>query len=89
MSVIEAAALAPAAAALYMLPAIIACARKSPRTGTIVAVNACLGWTVIGWVRALQMALSAPAGRPCRGTALPPAAAGCPAPGRTPPRLRR
>ena len=66
MSVIEAAGLALAAAVLYMLPAIIACGRKSPRTGTILAVNACLGWTVIGWVRALQMTLSAPAGRLCR-----------------------
>jgi Zn-dependent protease with chaperone function len=43
-------------AALYFLPALIAWTRKN-HTAAIFALNLFLGWTVIGWVIALVMAL--------------------------------
>lgn len=44
-------------ATFYMLPSIIAATRKVPNTGSVVVVNAFLGWTFVGWVVALAMAL--------------------------------
>jgi hypothetical protein len=67
MSITAAMWLAPAAAVVYLLPSILACAWSSPRTGVIVAVNAGLGWTVIGWVCALRMTVRpAPPAEPTR-----------------------
>ena len=45
------------AAVAYFIPAVIAVLRKHPRQSTIVAVNLLLGWTVIGWVWALSLAI--------------------------------
>ena len=42
---------------IYLLPFIIAFARKRPDRWVIFAVNVILGLTVIGWVGALMMAL--------------------------------
>ena len=42
---------------IYLLPFIIAFAHKRPDRWVIFAVNVILGWTVIGWVGALMMAL--------------------------------
>ena len=44
-------------AALYLLPVLIGLARQVPDLGPLVAVNVLLGWTVVGWVAALAMAL--------------------------------
>jgi hypothetical protein len=43
-------------AGIYFLPSIVAYGRKN-HTAAIVALNLFLGWTVIGWVIALVMAL--------------------------------
>jgi hypothetical protein len=45
------------ALALYFLPAIIADRRKRHDLLTLALFNACLGWTVLGWVLALYWAL--------------------------------
>ncbi|RKP45200.1 superinfection immunity protein [Trinickia fusca] len=46
-----------AALALYFLPAIMADRRKRHDLLTIALFNACLGWTVLGWVIAMRWAL--------------------------------
>lgn len=43
--------------ALYLLPTIIAVGRKVVNVGSVAAINVFLGWTLIGWVVALAMAL--------------------------------
>jgi len=43
--------------ALYFLPAIIAALRHTHNATGILLVNIFLGWTVVGWVVALFMAL--------------------------------
>ncbi len=45
------------ALALYFLPAIIADRRKRHDLLTIALFNACLGWTVFGWLLALYWSL--------------------------------
>lgn len=45
-----------AALALYFLPAIIADQRKRYDRLIVALFNACLGWTVIGWIIALYCA---------------------------------
>jgi hypothetical protein len=45
------------ALALYFLPAIIADRRKRRDLLTLALFNACLGWTVLGWVLALYWSL--------------------------------
>jgi hypothetical protein len=42
---------------LYFIPAIVAMVRKVPNTGSVLVLNVFLGWTVIGWVIALAMAV--------------------------------
>lgn len=50
------------AMALYFLPAIIAAARQTHNATAILLLNLFLGWTFIGWVVTLVMAIcSAPA----------------------------
>ena len=44
-------------ACLYFLPTIIAVARKVNNQASVVLINFFLGWTLIGWVIALAMAL--------------------------------
>lgn len=41
----------------YLAPAIVALIRRAPNTASIIAVNVLLGWSLIGWVVALAMAL--------------------------------
>jgi Superinfection immunity protein len=41
----------------YVLPALVAFIRHVPNTGSVVVINVLLGWTFIGWVVALAMAL--------------------------------
>jgi len=45
---------------LYLLPTVIAVIRKMPNAGSIIVINLLLGWTVIGWIVALAMALGSP-----------------------------
>jgi hypothetical protein len=45
------------ALALYFLPAILADRRKRRDVLTLALFNACLGWTVLGWLLALYWAL--------------------------------
>jgi hypothetical protein len=40
----------------YFLPSFVASHRKVPNAGSVMVVNALLGWTVIGWAVALAMA---------------------------------
>ena len=43
---------------LYFLPAVIA--RKKPNASSVFVINLFLGWTLIGWVVALAMAVADP-----------------------------
>jgi Superinfection immunity protein len=43
--------------ALYWLPTIIALWRKVPNKGSVAVINGFLGWTAIGWIVALAMAV--------------------------------
>jgi Superinfection immunity protein len=42
---------------IHFLPTIVACLRHSRHTFLIFLLNLCSGWTVIGWVIALILAL--------------------------------
>ncbi len=42
---------------LYFLPTIVGAARKVVNIGSVFAINLLLGWSLIGWVVALAMAL--------------------------------
>ncbi|MGH2667737.1 MAG: superinfection immunity protein [bacterium] len=54
---------------LYFAPLIVAVARQHHQLGPIAVVDVCLGWTLIGWVVAMAMALSAPPGAQRRSRA--------------------
>jgi hypothetical protein len=41
----------------YFMPLMVALARKVPNLGSIAVINVFAGWTVIGWVAALAMAV--------------------------------
>jgi hypothetical protein len=60
--------------ALYFLPTLIAVGRHKANQGQVLVVNLFLGWSLIGWVVALTMAVgaSSPAGQASqpRSTAL-------------------
>lgn len=43
--------------AVYMVPTIVAVIRKVPNMGSVVVINLLLGWTLVGWVVALAMAV--------------------------------
>lgn len=45
---------------LYWVPLIVAARRKVPNVGSVAVVNLFLGWTIIGWIVALAMALRDP-----------------------------
>ena len=49
--------------ALYFVPTIVALSRDMPNKGSTIAINVFLGWTVVGWVVALAMALGDPTPR--------------------------
>jgi len=46
--------------AFYFLPSIIASVRKVPNLGSVIVINIFLGWTFIGWIVALAMAMRSP-----------------------------
>ena len=50
-------------AAVYFLPSLLAWRKRHPWRDRILIANALLGWTVIGWVTCLVMALRQPAGK--------------------------
>ena len=52
---------------LYFLPTIIAAARRCRTTGWVFLIDLLLGWTLIGWVVALVIAVASR-----RGGTLPP-----------------
>lgn len=42
---------------LYFVPSIVAASRKVSNAGSVFVINLLLGWTMIGWVVALAMAV--------------------------------
>jgi|SRR5580658_1279240 hypothetical protein len=50
------------AAEFYVLPILVGWVRRVPGMGRIVLIDLVLGWTVVGWVLALAMALGQAAG---------------------------
>jgi hypothetical protein len=46
-----------AAIAAYFAPALIGGHRRVANQGSVIVINLLLGWTVIGWIVALAMAL--------------------------------
>ncbi len=40
----------------YWAPTAVASFRHVPNTGSVIVINALLGWTVVGWIVALAMA---------------------------------
>ena len=44
---------------MYWLPTIVAVVRRTPSALGVAAINFFLGWTVIGWIVALVIALAA------------------------------
>ena len=42
---------------LYFLPSIVGAVRKVPNIGSVIVINVFLGWTFVGWVVALAMAV--------------------------------
>ena len=44
---------------MYWLPTIVAIVRRTPSALGVAAINFFLGWTVIGWIVALVIALAA------------------------------
>jgi uncharacterized membrane protein HdeD (DUF308 family) len=49
-----------AGAVIYLFPSLTARRRHAPNTGSIVVVNVLAGWTVVGWVVAMAMAMRDP-----------------------------
>lgn len=45
------------AAEFYLLPVVIGWARRVPRLRTVAVIDLALGWTVIGWIAAVTLAL--------------------------------
>jgi hypothetical protein len=43
--------------ALYFVPTIVAFSREVVNAGSVLVINLFLGWTLIGWVVALAMAV--------------------------------
>lgn len=43
---------------IYFVPSVVALVRDHPKYTPIVVVNFLLGWTLLGWVAALAMALT-------------------------------
>ena len=44
--------------ALYFLPTIVASARRSTRTGTVFVIDLLLGWSFLGWIVAMVVAVA-------------------------------
>jgi|GEM_PF-2045921 len=47
-----------AMAGVYFLPSIVVLVRRSDTAGAVVVINLFLGWTFVGWVTSLAMAVS-------------------------------
>ncbi len=45
---------------VYFLPSLIAFARRKREANQIFLINLFLGWTVLGWITAMQWALDLP-----------------------------
>ena len=45
------------AGALYLLPVLVGWGRRVPDIGSVAVINIRLGWTLVGWVVALALAL--------------------------------
>jgi hypothetical protein len=58
----------------YWVPTIVAQMRHVPNLGSVVVINAFLGWTIAGWVVALAMASRDVPGGPPPGWMPPPGA---------------
>lgn len=43
--------------ALYLIPVVVGVARHAPDLGSIAVINILLGWTFVGWVLALALAM--------------------------------
>ncbi len=48
---------------VYFIPAAVAVSRDVPNAGSVVVINLFLGWTLVGWVVALAMAVRSTQGR--------------------------
>jgi Superinfection immunity protein len=57
MSIVIAVAVYLACAVAYFAPAIVARRRRVTNAGSVFVVDLLLGWTVVGWIVALAMAL--------------------------------
>jgi hypothetical protein len=62
------------AVAMYLLPLIIGLARRVPDVGSVAVLNILLGWTLVGWVLALALAMRSaqPPAEDARGLRPPP-----------------
>ena len=49
---------------IYFLPSAVA-GRNNPRSGAVYVINLFFGWTLLGWVIALAMAMSSPSLKRC------------------------
>ena len=49
--------LAPIAAGLYLLPVLVGWCRRVPDICSVAVINILLGWTLVGWVMALALAM--------------------------------
>jgi hypothetical protein len=56
-------ALVTVALSLYWLPSIVGYFRHTPSLVSVVVTNALLGWTVVGWLVSLSMAMRPAADR--------------------------
>lgn len=54
---------------LYFLPTIVGSLRTVPDIGSVAKINLFLGWTVVGWVVALAMALRSARASPIEASA--------------------
>jgi hypothetical protein len=43
--------------AIYVLPSVVAASRQVPNVGSVIVIDLLLGWTLIGWVVAMAMAV--------------------------------
>ncbi|MEU8698434.1 superinfection immunity protein [Streptomyces sp. NPDC048680] len=49
---------------VYFVPTVVAFARGVPNKGSVLVLNLFLGWTVVGWVVSLAMAVRSSQPRP-------------------------
>jgi hypothetical protein len=62
---------------VYLAPLVIGWTRRVPDLGAVAVINILLGWTLIGWVAALALALRTPSPPgPPNGSFVPPPAGG-------------